>query len=406
MKSYARIVVIVTTIGLSVFAPVQAQEKLGVTGPTPTYHAGWTFTPMVGFAEVYDDNISLFGVNTAEGENDDYISSVFPAADVRYSGKHTLFGAGYSGSFLNYRTFSVLNRWDQRAEANIRRQETARLGWFGRANAALVPSTDVIELGGIPFRHTGARTIDGRGGFEYKLGARDSITSSLNYQNIEFDRPLEAAGSLRGGHTTESMNAWRHKLSSRLATGADYSFRRSQVTGDLEAFNIHTAEGAVDYDLSPTWSVSGAGGIVFLEETGTTPATADPAYRAALNWHRQLTTVHVGYTHSFIPSFGFGGTVKNDELGVGFHTPLFGSRRFFFDQSAVYRDTEPLTNITEQLPLVSLRTHTVFGWVPQPWVRFEAFYARVQQTSRQPGGALYRNRIGFQIVTSKPMRVE
>ena len=31
---------------------------------------------------------------------------------------------GYSGSFLDYRTFSVFNRWDQRAQFELRRQET------------------------------------------------------------------------------------------------------------------------------------------------------------------------------------------------------------------------------------------------------------------------------------------
>jgi hypothetical protein len=406
MKSYARIVVALTAIGLSTFAPVHAQEKLGTTGPTPTYRAGWTFTPTVGFAEVYDDNISLFGVNTAEGQNDDYISAVFPSADLHYSGKHTRFGGNYTGSFLNYRTFSLLNRWDQRAEADFRRQETARLSWFARANGAMLPSTDAIELGGIPFRHTGATTIDGRGGFEYVFSAHDSLSSSVNYQNVQFDRPIDVTASLRGGHVMESINAWRHKLSSRLSAGADYSFRRARVTGDLESFDIHTAEGAVDYDLSPTWSFSGAAGIVYLEPTATTLASTDPAYRVALNWHRGLTTFHVGYLHSYIPSFGFGGTVKNDEFGVGFHTPLFSSRRFYFDQSAVYRDNEPLTDVTEQLPLRSLRTYSIFGWVPQPWVRLEAFYARVRQTSRQVGGELYRNRIGIQIVTSKPMRVQ
>jgi hypothetical protein len=232
------------------------------------------------------------------------------------------------------------------------------------------------------------------------------LSSSVNYQNIQFDRPIDVSASLRGGHVIELMNAWRHKISSRLSTGADYSFRRAQVTGDLETFSIHTAEGAVDYELSRSWAVSGAAGIVYLAPTGTTLASTDPAYRVSLNWHRGLMTFHAGYLHSFIPSFGFGGTVKNDEFGVGFHTPLFGSRRFYFDQSAVYRDNQPLTNITEQLPLRSLRTYSIFGWVPQPWVRLEAFYARAQQTSLHPGGELFRNRIGFQIVTSKPMRVQ
>jgi len=65
-----------------------------------------------------------------------------------------------------------------------------------------------------------------------------------------------------------------------------------------------------------------------------------------------------------------------------------------------------LTDTTEQLPLRSLRTYTTFGWAPEPWVRFEAFYSRVQQSSLHVGGELSRNRIGFQIVTSKPVRMQ
>jgi len=406
MKSCRRFIVVLTVIALATLAPVHGQERLESTGPAPTYRGGWTFTPTVGFAEVYDDNISLFGVNTAENQNDDYISTVFPSADLHFLGKHTRFGASYTGSFLDYQTFTVLNRFDQRATVDMRRQETARLNWFARANGAMLPTTDAVELGGIPFRHTGATTVDGRGGLTYNLAAHDAITSSLNYQRVEFDRPFDVTTSLRGGEVLEWMDAYRHKFSSRLSVGSDYSFRRAHVNGDVENFDIHSAEGAVDYDLSPTWTFSGAAGIVYLESTPTTNGTADPAYRAALNWHRGATTFHVGYLHTFIPSFGFGGTVKNDEAGVGFHTPLFGSRHFYTDQSAVYRDNEPLTSITEQLPLRSLRTYSIFGWVPQPWVRIEAFYARVQQTSRQAGGELFRNRVGFQIVTSKPMRVQ
>src|SRR5262245_37613474 len=295
MKSYARLAAALAAIGLSTLAPVHAQEKLGSAEPVPTYRAGWTFTPTVGFAETYDDNISLFGVNTAEGQNDDYIASVFPSADLHYYGKHTKFGGTYTGSFLNYRTFSVLNRWDQRAEADIRRQESARLSWFARAYGAMLPTTDAIELGGIPFRHTGATTVDGRGGLTYVLSGHDSVSSSMNYQRVEFDRPIDVVGSLRGGEVIESLNAWRHKISSRLSTGADYSFRRAKVTGDLENFNIHTAEGALDYDLSRSWSFSGGLGLVYLEPTATTQASSDPAYRVALNWHRGMTTFHVGY---------------------------------------------------------------------------------------------------------------
>ena len=44
--------------------------------------------------------------------------------------------------------------------------------------------------------------------------------------------------------------------------------------------------------------------------------------------------------------------------------------------------------------------------LPQPWIRLEGFYSRVQQSSLRAGGQLTRNRIGFQIVTSKPVRLQ
>ena len=91
---------------------MRAQDRIGSSGPTPTYRAGWTLTPTFGFGTTYDDNISLFGVRTAEEQNNDVITTYFPGADVHYYGKHTLFDMRYAGSFLDYRTFSALNRWD------------------------------------------------------------------------------------------------------------------------------------------------------------------------------------------------------------------------------------------------------------------------------------------------------
>ncbi|MBW8860948.1 MAG: hypothetical protein JF601_01025, partial [Acidobacteria bacterium] len=144
MKRIAPFVVAALTL---IGAAASAQERVGGSAPAPSYRAGWTFTPSFGFSETYDDNISLFGVNTAEQQNNDVVSSYFPEADVHFSGKHTSFGSGYSGSFLDFRTYSTLNRWDQRAHADLRRQETASLKWFANGNMALVPTTDLVDLG-------------------------------------------------------------------------------------------------------------------------------------------------------------------------------------------------------------------------------------------------------------------
>ncbi len=390
-------------------AGLSAQERVGTTTMSETSGTtsapGWTFTPAFGYGLTYDDNISMFGIRVAEEANDDLISMYQPSLEVGYHGKHLRFESDYSGSFLNYRTFTGLNRWDQRGKIDLRRQESARLKWFFRATGAAVPSTDLIELGGIPYRHTGATTADGRAGVDFTLGARDNVTASIMDQVIDFERAPDARAVLRGGHVIESLNVWRHKLGSRLSLGTDYSFRRATVTGDTEPFSIHSTEAAIEYELSPAWTFSGGGGVAYLESTAATAAKTGPAWRASLEWRHNSSAFHTGYVRSFIPSFGFGGTIQNEEVGVGYRTALFSSRRWYTDHSAIFRNDTPLTSTFEQLPLRSLRTNSAIGFAPEPWVRLEVFYARVQQSSLRAGGQLYRNRVGLQIVTSKPVRV-
>jgi hypothetical protein len=399
---------LVIALSLICAAGAAAQEPVGSSATPANSAPGWTVTPAFGYGATFDDNVSLFGVETVPEElNDDFISTYHPALSIDYYARHLRFGADYSGTLLSYRTFTALNRWDQRGKISISRQETARLKWLARASAAARPSTDLIDLAGIPYRNTGARTADARGDVDFAIGARDGLTSSIVYLDVEFDQAPapEPSVILRGGHVLESLNDWRHKFSPRMSVGTDYSFRRATVIGDVEQFSIHATEVAVDYDLSPTWSFSGAAGVAHLESTATTTPRTGPAWRAGFARRGASSSVHVAYQRSFVPSFGFGGTIQNQEARFGYRTALFRSRHWYTDQSAVFRDDQPMTSIFQQLPLRSLRTNSVLGWEPQPWVRLEVFYARVQQTSLRFGGQLYRNRVGFQVVTSKPVRV-
>src|SRR5437016_3419976 len=102
---------LIVAVGMSLLAQsMSAQERLGSGAPEPQYRPGWTFTPTIGVAEIYDTNVSLFGAGHTG--NEDYVATVNPAADVHYTGKHSLIDMGYSGTFLDYRRFSALNRWD------------------------------------------------------------------------------------------------------------------------------------------------------------------------------------------------------------------------------------------------------------------------------------------------------
>src|SRR5262249_56883644 len=104
-----RIWILVASLTMVAAVASAQDEQLGGGAPTQSFRAGWTITPTMGFGATYDDNISLFGVNTAEQQNNDVIAAYFPEMDVHFSGKHTHFDTNYSGSFLDYRTYSALD---------------------------------------------------------------------------------------------------------------------------------------------------------------------------------------------------------------------------------------------------------------------------------------------------------
>jgi len=147
-------------------------------------------------------------------------------------------------------------------------------------------------------------------------------------------------------------------------------------------------------------------GLIFLEANAEAEGRTGPAIRVAFSHHRQSLRLRTWWLDSYTPSFAFGGTVKSQELGFGLRTPLFHSRWWYTDQSVMFRDDEPLSSLKDQLPLRALYTNSIVGYSPQPWMRIEGFYSRSQQSSLRVGGLVYRNRIGIQIVTSKPVRIQ
>jgi hypothetical protein len=391
-------IVAAAAMAMMAAAPAAAQDSSG--------RAGWTFTPSFSFVETYDDNITLFGTGPVDAENNDLITSYAPGANLTYNGRRTRFGGGYSGSFLAYRNNSVFNRWDQRAQVNLQRTESARLDWSMSGSLTKRPSTEALDFDGIPFSHTGATAQIGRGGFGYKIGARDSIAAAVMLQKVSFDRPGELLPYLRGGRSLEMPTTYRRRLNGRTAVGANYAFRRAWVTGERVPLVFHVVRAAVDHQLSPLWSVSAGAGFDYLRATTESDAQRTPAWAVMIDRTANRRRFSAGYQRLLLPSFGFGGAIVSQELIAAYHTPLFNSRYFYTDHSVSFRDSHPVVAAPDHLPLRSLRTNSVFGWAPRPWVQLEAFYARALQSTLIPGGRINRNRLGVQIVTSAPMRVQ
>jgi hypothetical protein len=379
--------------------PASAQE--------PTARPGFTFVPSFGFAETYDDNITLFGRgDAAEIESDDLITTYSPSAQLRYVGRRTQIGGGYGASLLDYRTFSLFNRWDQQANASLRRTETARLGWGFQGSMLMTPSTDALDFAGIPFSPTASTTLNGRANLDYALSKRDTIAATFLIQRISFERPDDLLPYLRGGRSSEALGSYRRRMSARTAIGASYGLRRASALDEPEDLRFHAARGAVEFIISDRWAVNGGAGLDFITATPLTPAQRAPAFSASANHTDGLRRFQVGYQRLFLPSFGYGGAMQSQDVNVTFYAPLFGSPRFYTEHGASFHDSVPLVEGPGRLKLRSFRASSRIGWAPRPWVRLEGFYSRVMQTTLIPGGAIDRNRIGFVIVTSRPMRVQ
>jgi len=375
-------------------------------GQEQTARPGWTFVPGFGYSQTYDDNVTLFGQADFATSNNDVISVYTPQADLTFLSRHARFNSGYSGSLLDYRTFSLFNRWDQHAQISLRRMESQRLSWGVQSSLSLTPSTDALEFDGIPFSHTGARAFNARGTVEYKLTQRDSISTSLHRQQVTFDRPDEVLPYLRGGESWESNTSYRRHVNPRLGLGGNYGLRRASAVDAPERLTFHVTRGEVDYQLSPFWSVSGGFGFDYIPQTILTPPQSAPGWSAGANWSARSQRFHIGYSRMFLPSFGYGGAFQNREFNVSFHSPLFNSRRIYTDHDFSLRDNDPLIEAPGRLRLRTMRFSSRLGWTPQPWMRVEGFYSRAQQTTFLAGGDIGRNRIGVQIVTSRPVRVQ
>jgi hypothetical protein len=386
---------------LASWHPASAQES--------TTRPGFTFTPSFGFSEIYDDNITLFGRrDAAEIESEDLVTSYSPQAQLRYVGRRTHFEGGYGASLLDYRTFSSFNRWDQQANVTVRRTETARLNWGVLGNMLMSPSTDALDFAGIPFSPTGSTTLNGRANVDYALTRRDSIAASFQVQKISFERGEDQLllPYLRGGRSSEALASYRRRMSARTAVGASYGLRLASAVDEPEDLRFHAARAGVEFIISERWSVDGGAGFDFVMATPSMPAQRAPAFSASATRSDGLRRFRVGYQRLFLPSFGIGGAMQSQDANVTFYAPLFGSPRFYTEHGAAFHDSVPLVLGPDRLKLRSFRTNSRIGWAPRPWVRVEGFYSRVMQTTLIPGGAVDRNRIGFVIVTSRPMRVQ
>jgi hypothetical protein len=400
--------VLVGTTCLSTFctwlaAPVAAQtSNFGPFPPDATERRapGWTFTPALVLSSSWDDNVLLRG--QGDSPVSDVTNVVNPRASMSLNGRYTQIDASYDGAFLLYRQFNTLNSYDQRASLSVRRLVTPHVALFVSDSLTVAPTTEAVELVGLPFVRTGSRIDDARGGVEVTLSPRTSFTASYTFQWVRFDQRADLAAQLLGGHSQGGTASWRHALTARTALIADYDLQRATVIQGADSFNVQTGSVGIEQRLSDLVQVFGAIGVSRLGLNAFGPPRTGPAWRlGVLRQFRGAAGVDVTYSRSFVPSYGFGGTVQNEELVGRLRVPL--ARRVGSQASVSWRSNQPLVSADPNLK--SLWIEANVGYAMRPWLRLEGFYANARQTIDRPGGRLNDNRVGLQIVTSNPLRV-
>jgi len=382
-------------------AAASAQESNLVTSAeaNPLAPTGWSFTPALAYSGAWDDNVLIRG--RGDGAPADFLNVINPHGALDYNSARGQLSVAYDGAFLLYRELQSLNSYDQHGWLFARRLLSRHVAVFVRNTAASVPTTEYSQLVAIPFIRTGSRVDALHSGVEIAFTKRTSIAAAYDFEWVDFDNTAPGAEGLQGGHSHGATANLRHDFSPRLSLIADYTLQHARVSTIDQTFDVQNGSVGVEYKLSELTRMYATAGVSHLVLTETATSRTGPAVRLGLSRHFRTADVDLGYSRSFIPSYGFGGTMQNEEANARVRVPL--ARRVYSSAGVSWRRNDPLIDI--EPPLRSTWIEVSLGYAMSPWARFEGFYGGAHQTIDRPGGEYDRNRFGFQVITSKPMRI-
>jgi hypothetical protein len=366
---------------------------------TPAARAGWIFQPSFTFGGNWDDNVLLVGPGTEQPS--DYVTAVTPAGSLGYGGRRLQLTTGYRGSFLFYRELSGLNSLAQSARGRLQYRLTPTVTVFGGQSFAAAPATDLVEYVGIPFRRIGNRRYLTTTGIDVRLSPRTTLNAGYDFLLVDFDDDVTLA--IPGGHEHVLAGTLRHQLSPRVVIGATYDARRVIILDEPAPIMLLHGAAIAEYRLSATVDIAGSLGFSRHGDIRWREGDTGLAWRGEVNARRQHFLITAYYERSLVPSFGFGGTFQNEELAGSVQGAL-ARDRVYWQAGAAWRDNDPLFLIEPSRRSVWLTSRV--GYRVSPWLSVEGFYTQAHQdASRVLEGTIESNRFGFQIVTSKPLRL-
>jgi len=362
---------------------------------------GWTFTPGVIVGGLFDSNVAISSAPAdAAGPASDKLFVVEPFGQVEYFSSRTMFSSGYQGAVRRYVELDDLDGIDHRAYFTWRHMVNRRVSLFASDNFLRVPTTDLLELNGVPFQRTGSRYNAFAGGMDARLSRTLDFTTRYDMTWVDF----EHRDSLRltGGIANGVRSSLSRRLSERSSLGGEYGIRVADMNIEPRTLMFQEAGAVYRYLTGPLTTIEAAFGFAHLDDRTRGITRNGPYGRAVITYRGDRATIGAAYERSFVPSLSFGGTNESQDVRAYVQMPL-ARNRFYVQESAAWRRTNPF--VDAELPLDSYWIRSLAGYTLQRWLRLEGYYWFTRQDTRLTAGQVNRHIVGVQMVVSEPMRM-
>lgn len=360
---------------------------------------GWSFTPGVAIGWMFDDNVAVAGSNPFADSQSDTLLQVDPFGQLEFVSPRTTFSTGYRGSMRRYFELRDLDGVDHQIHATLRHRVTRRVSIFLNESFQQLPTTDALELNGLPFLRTGSRYNLISGGVEARLSRSLDLKSSYDVTTLDF---LDDALPLTGGVIHAASAALTRRVNGRISAGGEYDIRIADLNEGRRQYFLHNTGGVFQYRAGERTTLDLSGGVTHLVDRLTDVKRTGAYMRAGLLHRFERATAGGEYDRSFAPSFMLGGTHRSHELRGYVDVPVYRNR-LYLGASAAWRRTDPFTQ--EEPPLTSTWIRSTLGYAIQRWLRLEGYHAFNRQDNRLAGGRVTRQVAGVQVVVSEPMRI-
>jgi len=249
---------IAALLAIAVCTPAFAQEQ---SPDFPSWQLpGWTFTPGLTFGMLHDTNVAVrFPSAGSDGKTEsDSLWAMQPSGQLEYRSGRTLFTSGYRGYLRRYFELDELNSLEQHGEFSLREMVTRR--WTVFANDAYLntPTTDRLDIGGIPFQRNGSRYDAFSGGLEGRLTRTTDVTARYEFSWVDFENKTLL---LTGGHVHGLHGDVMHRFDSRSSLGGEYSVRWADLDRGLRQLTYQSTGAVYHYRTGGRTTAELAGGL-------------------------------------------------------------------------------------------------------------------------------------------------